>query len=738
MQARLGPGSRVAGYVIEEQVGAGGMAVVFRARDETLGRLAAVKVLAPALAADEQFRARFLRESRSVAAVDEPHIVPVYAAGEADGVLYIATRFVSGGDLAGLLRRVGGPLAPERAVALIAQVAAALDAAHAVGLVHRDVKPANVLIENVPGRPEHVYLSDFGLSKAATSETGLTASGVFMGTPDYSAPEQITGKPAVSARTDQYALACVAFSLLTGTVPYPREDSIATLFAHAKDPVPALTAVRPELPRAIDSVLARGMAKAPAERYASCGELAEALRAALVPAADAAAVASPPAARRGPARFTPAPSVTNPGRPAPGEPATVPVESVPVASEPGAFAWTGPAQPPRGRRTAVIAGSAAAAVLVAAGIGAALVLPGSSSTSGQTDAGVTSPASAAAAARPTVAPSSPQATAANVRVTTVALHVPNGDGLQSPVFSTDGKLVAVDNITEVVVVNAVSGKVLTTLPLPGNISVPQYAFSTNNKTLTAVDSSAPGGVYRWNLSTGQGYSPMAMPSASAGDATATLSADSSTMAVTDAARTGVDVWDVATGTRIAELADPDGAVITPVGSSFAGAISLDEDGRIATVADPRGNVYVWSVSTRRVIATLRYNYNALVNGKDRTNPAMVSPDGKLVEIKYAAKSGISTVWDVATQSNVTPGDSGWPRSHEAVWFSGGGQVIVTQRDNGAGADLWNAATGAHLAFLSYSARVPGKGTYVTAVGADGRELLTDDKNGHHYLWHVSY
>src|SRR5271157_3061567 len=207
--AGLPAGSRIAGYRLEEQIGQGGMAVVFRALDERLQRPVALKILAPALATDEAFRHRFIRESRSAAAVDDPHIIPVFEAGDADGVLFIAMRYVPGGDVGTLVRREG-PLPPARAAAIVSAVASALDAAHAAGLVHRDVKPANMLVDAHPGRPDHVYLSDFGLSKMVMSSIGPTRAGQFLGTPGYSAPEQLEGKQ-VDGRADQYSLACATF-----------------------------------------------------------------------------------------------------------------------------------------------------------------------------------------------------------------------------------------------------------------------------------------------------------------------------------------------------------------------------------------------------------------------------------------------------------------------------------------------------------------------------------------------
>src|SRR5580692_7027130 len=261
--AGFASGSRIAGYRLEEQIGQGGMAVVFRAQDERLQRQVALKVLSPALAADEAFRHRFIRESRSAAAVDDPHIIPVFEAGDA-----------------GTLVHRQGPLPVARAATIISAVASALDAAHAAGLVHRDVKPANMLVDARPGRPDHVYLSDFGLTKGALSSASLTGTGHVLGTLNYCAPEQIQGR-RVDARTDEYALACAVFALLTGEPPFPRDEGMAVLYAQLSMPPPRLTSRRTGLPPAVDDVVLQALAKAPEGRYASCGEFADALRMAL-------------------------------------------------------------------------------------------------------------------------------------------------------------------------------------------------------------------------------------------------------------------------------------------------------------------------------------------------------------------------------------------------------------------------------------------------------------------------
>jgi serine/threonine protein kinase len=267
------------GYRLEEQIGRGGMAVVFRATDERLGRQVAVKILAPALGADRAFRRRFVRESRAAAMIDDLHIIPIFQAGESGGLLFIAMRLVSGGDVRGLVRQ-HGPLPVARSAAIVSPVASALDAAHVAGLVHRDVKPANMLLDTSPGRPDHVYLSDFGLSKGVLSPPGLTGEGMFVGTPYYVAPEQIAGG-RVDGRADQYSLACAAFELLSGAPPFQGDNPMAVIHAQAFDQPPSLTSLRPGLPSAVDPVLARALAKAPAERYPTCQDFAESLRAAL-------------------------------------------------------------------------------------------------------------------------------------------------------------------------------------------------------------------------------------------------------------------------------------------------------------------------------------------------------------------------------------------------------------------------------------------------------------------------
>ncbi len=235
---------RLAGYLLEEQIGLGGMAVVYRATDERLGRRVALKLLAPALAQDTGFRQRFIRESRAAAAVDHPNIIPIYEAGETDGALFIAMRYVQGGDVRSLLERES-PLSPDRVWSIVSQVASALDAAHEHDLVHRDVKPGNMLLDASGGRGwtpagqfEHVYLSDFGISKQQLASAALTQTGQFVGTLDYIAPEQIESQ-RIDGRADQYSLACAAFELLAGTRPFRKDTQLGLITAHLTDPPPA-------------------------------------------------------------------------------------------------------------------------------------------------------------------------------------------------------------------------------------------------------------------------------------------------------------------------------------------------------------------------------------------------------------------------------------------------------------------------------------------------------------------
>jgi serine/threonine protein kinase len=263
-------GETIGGYHLEAVIGHGGMGVVYRATQLSLGREVALKILPPAFALDETFRQRFIREARIAATIDHPNAITVFETGEVDGSLFIAMRYVDGPDL-GRVIAAEGVLEPARAANIVSQVAAALDAAHERGLVHRDIKPANILL----GDRDHAYLTDFGIAKQYVESESVTQAGQMVGTVDFMAPEQISGG-LVDARADQYALGAVLYNTLVGRPPYVRDSDIMTLFAHINDPPPAVRWIRPDLPPSFDEVIARAMAKAPADRYATAGELARA------------------------------------------------------------------------------------------------------------------------------------------------------------------------------------------------------------------------------------------------------------------------------------------------------------------------------------------------------------------------------------------------------------------------------------------------------------------------------
>lgn len=717
---RLGPGSRIADYVLEGRIGAGGMAVVFRARDEVLGRLVAVKVLVPPLADDPDFRVRFLRESRAIAAVDELHILPVYAAGESAGVLYIATRFVAGGDLARLLRRSGGTLSFERTAALITQVAAALDAAHAVGLVHRDVKPGNVLIDTVPGRPEHCFLSDFGLTKADSSMTGLTAAGSFVGTADYCAPEQINGWK-VTGRGDQYALGCVAFQLLTGTVPFPRTNILATLYAHVNEPSPAASAILAGLPPDVDAVLARSLAKRPEARYASCGEFAAALRAALLSARPLGAplaaasldadtwAAYPEAAGVDERAWVPPSAISVP-----------PADLSPIGrDDPALTSSTGTALAPDGGRpfpprapghrgahskpaakSRRAKGLIAASVVAVLGVGAwaGFTLPGQ---------GHGRPAAAVAAATAHLA---------------ATLTAPGGAEFSlDPVMSADGRYIAAAggtsaNQSSVYVWDATTGNLLSKLSLPaGGIAQP-FAFTSDDKALVAnfyTPAAKQNTVYRVILSTGQrtaiGTFPVSL--------NASVSGDGSTLAVENPAGTGINMRKLSGVTSLVPfLKNP------RVGSALVpNSLQLDDSGDEVIFSDTKGTAYVISTTTGAV-SSVGFHYTA--HGAF----PLLTPDGSMVLVPDATNGW--ELWFLGSPgtalSNVTPHDSRWPKNSGGFLFSSDGGTIVTFPDHGVTADLWAEQNQAHTAEFT----VPGSQDDDAALlGPGGRQLVVGAVTG---------
>jgi serine/threonine protein kinase len=286
-------GEEFAGYRLVSVLGRGGMSIVFRAENPRLGNVIALKVLDPSLAGDDVFRTRFLAESRIAASMNHPNVIPIHDMGSSDGLLYIAMRYVTGTDLRQMLKK-RGRLQSDTAVFLLEQAARALDAAHRRGLVHRDVKPGNLLVErgNDGADPDHVYLADFGITKHQGARTGLTSSGQFLGTIDYVAPEQIRGL-SVLGLADQYSLGCVLYECLTGRVPFEKDLDAAIIWAHVEEAPTLPTVLRPDLPPPIDDVFARVLAKDPDDRYESCKDFMTAARAALGSMADPPAPGGP-------------------------------------------------------------------------------------------------------------------------------------------------------------------------------------------------------------------------------------------------------------------------------------------------------------------------------------------------------------------------------------------------------------------------------------------------------------
>lgn len=285
-------GSEIAGFRIVSELGHGGMGTVYLAEQSSPRRKVVVKLLRPELSRDDTFRRRFIHESEAAASTEHPNIVPIYSAGEADGLLYIAMRYVEGDDLRDLIAR-DGPLPADRAIEIVSQIASALDAAHTRGLVHRDVKPGNILLD-VGG---NAYLSDFGLIKRSEVDTGLTQTGQFMGSIEYCAPEQIRGEE-VDGRADVYSLACVLYEAIAGRPPFKRETEVATLYAHLEQDPPRLEPDGSGALSELDRVVTKAMAKRPSERYASAGELARAARHATGVASGERETAGPPTPRR--------------------------------------------------------------------------------------------------------------------------------------------------------------------------------------------------------------------------------------------------------------------------------------------------------------------------------------------------------------------------------------------------------------------------------------------------------
>lgn len=640
----LAPGQQVAGYRIEEQIGAGPLGVVFSAVDHRLGRRVALKVLAPALAYDLVFRERFIRETRVAAALDDPDIIPVFDAGEAGGLLFTAMRLVPGRD-AGALLREQGPLPAGRVAGIISPVASALDAAHAAGLVHGDVKPSNMLADSRPGRPDHMYLSDFGLSGGMRA-AGLAAPGLPAGPPGPLAPEQLIGR-AADARTDQYALACAAFELLTGQPP---DQDPAGLPAQPAGPPPSLAARRPDLPPAVGPVFARALAATPADRYPACGEFAEDLRAALGlrpydADPDAGPPPQPPVAVTAAAALRPPAPTAGPLPPPPAGWLDASAGGWPDGAaggwpDPAASGWadadgddlTTVAFCPSGTAFAV-AGSAGV-ILCDLAAGAAVApladeLPEGGRASGGADAIAYSPDGLLLAAG--CEDGTTRLWDPGSRQLVTVLTRPDSAGVNSVAFSPDGTTLACGDENGTICLWDVRGRAVSTvLANPESQGVLSVAFSPDGGALAAGDANSRS--YLWDHSRGQlafrlaGRSMGAIFSAAfAPDGTVLAAADSDG---------GIALWDLSDGQQISALTR----------SSLRGtgvfAVAFRPGSLQLAAAYSSGAVWVWDAERARPVWRLDKDGWCAACG------VAYSPDG--TSLLTGHSGGLAILWDAGT------------------------------------------------------------------------------------------
>ena len=719
-----------AGYELEELIGRGGMAVVFRAHDVRLNRTVALKIVAPEHAADESYKTRFISESRTAAAVDHPNIVPIYEAGEVNGVLFIAMRFVHGGDVSALVR--DNPVPPARVADIIRQAASALDQAHARGLVHRDIKPENMLLDagGDDDRPDHVYISDFGLSKEMLRASGPTPSGLFVGTMDYISPEQIEGK-SLDGRADQYSLGCSAFKMLSGLSPYRRNSGPAIIAAHLWAEPPLLSSLRPELGGALDQVFVKVLAKSPDDRYRSCSEFARALTDALAGRAVAALPFEVPAPVSGPAPAAYSRSDLDPARLS---------GQLTMTAGAGLSAPPPPRQsPPRSRSRSAksLIGAAIGLVVIAAGLGLVHVITGwpasaklrpaaagaghrkgsgdslssqkASRTGGRHRSPSTSPSAPATGTTPQPDSSGPAAP------TPVSAFAPAGaPGIYAVAFSANGTLAAGGADGSTTLWDTASGEPIKTLPDTGSKGVLGVAFSPDGGTLATADANHD--FYLWDAASGHLIDAIPDPQ-SQGVLAVAFSPDGKLVATGDQNH-HIYLWNAASHSLIKTITDPD--------SQGINTLAFSPDGRLLAAGDYNHDTYLWSIPSGAAVATF-----ATTNAVDSV---AFSPDGQL--LAAGSYDGRTYLYQVSTRSLVaTLPDPGSQPGVEAVAFSPDGQTLATGDHDGS-TYLWNLASRTVTSTLTTSPYSGPPRVWAVAFSPNGQLLATGDHAGSTDLWKV--